>query len=605
MSLRAIFRFENLDSTKDLNDRFKGLFSKGIYNGGTVSKPVFSSGANYVTVSEFSAMSFDGMAVISDSDINVVLKNAGTPQYIILVARYNLGEDPTLELMSVTNIDNYPDAVKLCKIVGNEISYGINDRDVLDKISRNHYKGIKESELGGLVEGDFYFLKNEETQDYDLILQKSEGFETFISASVVNEDLNRHRLNSILVPENTKISKTSSSGHTNGYWNSPNVSKWDNDDDASAVTIANTWQTFGSYHISINKWFALENINMKWTFDSFFKEWRSLEYLPPSFNQLVSSADYDLTSFDLPWNNNSTINTQVPGINNRFITQNYPLIPDTNEKQAMVGNFSDNKPSTSNPYLTKKTAGIKRSTAAVTSVSPVGGYYYYPINNVSKNIYIGADNYEYPSRYLKYFGITPVNMSFDEKGYDLYNVSIVYRTSSQDSYHALTSSQVNDNEICKGRFLKEGFYYFIKSPVMLSGNIYYYEQTEVDNSEFSIISDSLYKDYSVIDRLFISNKILISGGTQNNVGTISVASNGNLVYSYNNSDNEVLLRDKYAIVSRLTSTGNIEGTEIYADSFNLRLGPSSAKLYVDNNTGDLKFKKVNNEVYTVFLVKES
>ena len=72
MSLSAIFRFENLDSTKDLNDLYQYLFNKGVYWWDTTSQTnlIVASGASLnVTVAPFRALSYDGMHILSDSSI--------------------------------------------------------------------------------------------------------------------------------------------------------------------------------------------------------------------------------------------------------------------------------------------------------------------------------------------------------------------------------------------------------------------------------------------------------------------------------------------------------------------------------------------------------
>ena len=65
MALRTLLKFRNLDSTKDLNDRYRDLILRGVFDGGDVL-PVTSQ--LKVDVTPFKLVADDGMVVIETSD---------------------------------------------------------------------------------------------------------------------------------------------------------------------------------------------------------------------------------------------------------------------------------------------------------------------------------------------------------------------------------------------------------------------------------------------------------------------------------------------------------------------------------------------------------
>lgn len=85
MTATALFQYKNLDSTKDLNARFAGLFGKGVYAGGRFE---VNAGANAITVTPYTAMTLSGMAVFDNDATTVTLSGAGL-QYIVIDAAYN------------------------------------------------------------------------------------------------------------------------------------------------------------------------------------------------------------------------------------------------------------------------------------------------------------------------------------------------------------------------------------------------------------------------------------------------------------------------------------------------------------------------------------
>lgn len=100
MSLKCIFRFESLDSTKSLNQRAEFLFKKGIYYGGNVTTDD-AQVTQIVTVSPFRLISYDGMYVLSDS--NIILSIGIGSFYIVCKAKYVVDDSPDIAVMAITH----------------------------------------------------------------------------------------------------------------------------------------------------------------------------------------------------------------------------------------------------------------------------------------------------------------------------------------------------------------------------------------------------------------------------------------------------------------------------------------------------------------------
>ena len=142
MAVQAIFEFKNADSTLDLNNRFNGLFSRGIFYGGTVSP---GSGLS-ISISPFFAVSYDGMVLREESVSTTLTVSAGIKSYIVLRAKYSGSEVPTLSFESIGSSAYLIDPDKNYLIVFATVTLAASvtsvvvgniktsERDIIDKI---------------------------------------------------------------------------------------------------------------------------------------------------------------------------------------------------------------------------------------------------------------------------------------------------------------------------------------------------------------------------------------------------------------------------------------------------------------------------------------
>jgi hypothetical protein len=150
MAVQAIFEFKNADSTLDLNNRFNGLFSRGIFYGGTVSP---GSGLS-ISISPFFAVSYDGMVLREESVSTTLTVSAGIKSYIVLRAKYSGSEVPTLSFESIGSSAYLIDPDKNYLIVFATVTLAAsvtsvvvgniktNERDIIDKIGRSTIRGL-------------------------------------------------------------------------------------------------------------------------------------------------------------------------------------------------------------------------------------------------------------------------------------------------------------------------------------------------------------------------------------------------------------------------------------------------------------------------------
>lgn len=94
MTISAVLKYRNNDSTQEMNSRFVALFQRGVLSGGTIV-PV--SGSLEVDVQPFTSISDDGMLVTSDAAERVTIPLDQT-NIISLFAQYSTIGDPTLEV---------------------------------------------------------------------------------------------------------------------------------------------------------------------------------------------------------------------------------------------------------------------------------------------------------------------------------------------------------------------------------------------------------------------------------------------------------------------------------------------------------------------------
>ena len=428
MSLRAIFRFENLDSTKDLNDRFSGLFKAGIYEGGAVK---INSSNTAAIVEPFKAMTADGMAVISDEEI-VVPNIASTTIniWIVLEAYYVIDANPVMKLKVIDREQNIDPSihVRLAKKISTTSYDYLNDGcvDKLDPISRNHYRGVLTSNEFNTQQDNFavYDWCFEVSPSSVIIkLKLQNGFAYYTSSNVIDNRIDNHIQNDI---DNTAgyVADMGGAGSDGGV---PHIMQ-----DALEVLEGGVarkcdigTEKFGSFNITSNKWFALDSIKTKWTQATAGCDYTSSDYPSSTLGDFIS-AYYEGGSAVIPGTHSrgirfndvyhTSLPSQEPNVNVRFITEQYPLIPTLDEKYALVGNY-DNvssltnpesvswfKPSQDNRFVTQRTGTLKLKTLNgqdVTSDShEPGDPYYYEIE-LESNEYVFLNSLGDMNKYIK------------------------------------------------------------------------------------------------------------------------------------------------------------------------------------------------------------
>ena len=127
MSIKAIFRFENIDSTRDLCDLFAYLFKKGIYHGGSLS---IYNVSKCVNVSPFRLISHDGMHVISNNIEILEIKENGS-YYVVCKAKYNDDAEPTIELSLKTQQQISYDTQKDYYVIFGKITFTNEEQSIL------------------------------------------------------------------------------------------------------------------------------------------------------------------------------------------------------------------------------------------------------------------------------------------------------------------------------------------------------------------------------------------------------------------------------------------------------------------------------------------
>jgi len=172
MTIRAILKWKNSDSTADLNSRFSALFGRGVLTGGLLT-PV--TGQLKVAVQPFTLMSNDGLLVVSDDNEQVSIPLDQT-NIVCLLAKHNIGADPTLSLLvieaSVFNaLLNKDDHIVLgavttaspaTQVATTDISYAL--RDIQDKRGRSSFRGWLSDSLSlptdpnYIYTGDYYII---------------------------------------------------------------------------------------------------------------------------------------------------------------------------------------------------------------------------------------------------------------------------------------------------------------------------------------------------------------------------------------------------------------------------------------------------------------
>jgi hypothetical protein len=171
MAIRTLLRYRNLDSSKDLNDRYVKLVSPGVFYGGEIV-PV--SAQLKIDLTPWKLFSVDGMVVEETSQTVRLNTPAGQTTVIAVKAVYVDNNDPIVETVaielsafnSLVDIDKYvvmghvAAPLAATQILSSYINY--TPRDSIDKIGRSYFRGYVTSAgllpASGNRHGDYFVV---------------------------------------------------------------------------------------------------------------------------------------------------------------------------------------------------------------------------------------------------------------------------------------------------------------------------------------------------------------------------------------------------------------------------------------------------------------
>lgn len=207
MALEAIFEYRNADQTGLLNDRFRTLFGKGIFDGGIVTAVPLSLS---IDVSAFSAIGFDGMMVRNTSPQRLVVQS-DEENYLVVRAIHKETTDAILQYEVLTKADYDSDGQKdflilfaVVDLLGGAAEVLPPDietvlRDTLTPLGRSNFRGtITQVLLLPLLNNlpeDWYFIDDGSgTASPELHVWNGTSW-IDISGNTTAVDLNQHRNN--------------------------------------------------------------------------------------------------------------------------------------------------------------------------------------------------------------------------------------------------------------------------------------------------------------------------------------------------------------------------------------------------------------------------
>lgn len=397
MSLKCIFRFESLDSTKSLNQRAEFLFKKGIYYGGNVTTDD-AQVTQIVTVSPFRLISYDGMYVLSDS--NIILSIGIGSFYIVCKAKYVVDDSPDIAVMAITHEtynslteDEKNEYVIFASATSSGTGVQITQTTVKEEISqlgRNPWRGYftSESALASVtaVIGDMAMVKSNSSIGIELYVFNGNAWVNYGSANAIYESLVLHQNNvDIEIPHskpvydpNSTESITAKNRWQGAYhlnWNQLNsLRKFENNSDhgSEPVTETLTKNVTGTGHIQVvyldygdTKTLEIPNLTPVASLASlaqgkyFFDSNNGIVYIWATANANIninytySYGERTVVSenefVNLPRNSelmalrgndysDDEVKNQVPSATNRFITENTPIPKRTVVNGTMTAN---------------------------------------------------------------------------------------------------------------------------------------------------------------------------------------------------------------------------------------------------------------------------
>lgn len=209
MTISAVFQWQNLDSTADLNSRFGALFQRGVLTGGTL-QPV--PGNLSVYLEPFTCLSDDGMLVTSDNSIQLSIPLDQT-NVIVLRAVHQIGDVPILNV-SVVEISLFNTYLDLndyiifgsvttlspaTQVASTDISYVL--RNSQDKLGRSSFRGQVTDTLSLPTDtsftypGDFYVVAPGGGSPPNIYAWDGLNWENITATASISTDLSLHRAN--------------------------------------------------------------------------------------------------------------------------------------------------------------------------------------------------------------------------------------------------------------------------------------------------------------------------------------------------------------------------------------------------------------------------
>jgi len=355
MPKRALLKFRNPDSTKDINDRFSGLFNKGVFLGGQVT-PV--PGVLRVDVAPFATVGSDGMFVREDSEITRLDVSAGTKNYIVIRQEYIANGDPVVSVESLTEIEFNGDGAPGLQGVNNpslivfatvNVPMGANsvdsshistvERNSIDTLGRLEFRGAVDDEVdlpgSGLNvnrENDFYIVRNGPNNEPALYAWDGADWFNMTNTGEVLTLLNNHQANILEDQKHLTDIQADSMASTTG-------------DGSEAVTTSEIP-------------FSLPLAEVLISYDSQISEFDIGEVVSGGTSNAEGTVAFDSTSaigdgvialknvtgtfldgeqilsgIDI----RATVNGDQ--IQNRVVSQQDPRIPTQDENDALLGNF--------------------------------------------------------------------------------------------------------------------------------------------------------------------------------------------------------------------------------------------------------------------------
>jgi hypothetical protein len=377
MALRSIFKWQNQDSTLDLNSRLSSVISKGVISGGFLSTV---SGQLKIQIGAFSAISNDGMLVVDDNPSTAGLLSIplGQTSAVAVQAKYNVGAAPTLSYL-VQEISTFSNRVDrnnfillgqvtpsgIIQIAPSDITY-IN-REGLDKLGRSAFRG----KIASYADVSLLPAPPSFNVEYALV----------VPALPANPVLYRWNSSNWVIEDITKLKLGDYFMVIAGSGALPSLFAWDG-----------------------LEWL---NITQAQTIAAELAQHRA-NLFPNEKHLTDNQADAALGSVG------------PVSIANRYVTENDPRLPTQNENDALIG--SDGAPSAANKYLTEEYA-IAQPSILLYGSSPGSSV---EINLSNGPIFVGTGGIGSANNYFSFLDYTAERGYINSQGYAP-NVSGVYK----------------------------------------------------------------------------------------------------------------------------------------------------------------------------------